>query len=352
MSVLSITDASVLEHAGRAISGGKRGGQTRMRTWVIACLLMSGVCLASGVEAEKRTRPVRIGALTASWGPTPLVVGLRDGLLELGYREDQDFVLGVRFTQGDIGEMPAAARQLVRYGVDLLVTLEDAAAKAAQEATTEIPIVFTNVSDPVGMKLIQSFARPGSNITGVTELNIELAPKRLEVFYELVSGLKRALFLYDAYHANAVAWVKAYRDAARRLGVVLVEHAVHTSAEAQATLMQVPQGEIDGILQAPSLSLNLPGRILEFSTQRGIPTMFNAAFWVESGALASYGPDFYASGRQAARLVDKILEGAKPAELPVEVNPKIEFAINLKVAKKLGLTIPPEMVYRADRIVR
>jgi putative ABC transport system substrate-binding protein len=281
-----------------------------------------------------------------------MIVGLRDGLLELGYREDQDFVLGVRFTQGDIGELPAAARQLVQYGVDLLVTSEDAAAKAAQEVTSGIPIVFTNASDPVGMKLIQSFARPGGNITGVTELNIELAPKRLEVFYELVSGMKRVLFLYDAHHANAMAWVQAYRDAARRLGVVLVEHAIRTIDEARAALMQVLQGEVDGILQPPSPSLNLPGLVLEFSAQRGIPTMFNASFWVESGALAGYGPDFHETGRQAARLVDKILKGANPAEIPTEVNAKIEFAINLKTAKTLGLTIAPEVLYQANRLIR
>jgi putative ABC transport system substrate-binding protein len=202
------------------------------------------------------------------------------------------------------------------------------------------------------MKLIQSFARPGGNITGVTQLNIELAPKRLEVFYELVSGLKRVLFLYDAHHANAMAWVHAYRDAARRLGVVLVEHAIRTIDEARAALMQVPQDEVDGILQPPSLSLNLPGLVLEFSAQHGIPTMFNASFWAESGALASYGPDFHETGRQAARLVDKILKGANPAEIPTEVNSKIEFAINLKTAKTLGLTIAPEVLYQANRLIR
>jgi putative ABC transport system substrate-binding protein len=114
----------------------------------------------------------------------------------------------------------------------------------------------------------------------------------------------------------------------------------------------VHKGEADGILQSSSLSLNLPGQVLEVSRQRGIPTMFEDAFWVERGALVSYGPEYYGSGRQAARLVDKILKGAKPADIPVEVNPKIEFAINLKGAKELGLSIPPEVLYQADRIIR
>ena len=122
------------------------------------------------------------------------MVGLRDGLLELGYRENEQFVLGVRFTQGDLTALPAAARELVQYGVDIIFTSDDSPAKAAQMATTRIPIVFSVVSDPVGLGLIQSFARPGGNITGVTDLRLELGPKRLEVFHEIVPGLKRVLY--------------------------------------------------------------------------------------------------------------------------------------------------------------
>jgi putative ABC transport system substrate-binding protein len=281
-----------------------------------------------------------------------MIIGLRDGLLELGYREDVDFVLGIRFTQGDLSALPAAARQLVEYGVDLLFTSEDDPAKAAQQATTQIPIVFTSVSDPIGMGVIQNFARPGGNITGVTELSLELSPKRLEVFRDLVPGLQRVLFPYDAQDAHSEAWAQVYREAARHLGIELVERPVRTVEEVRAALTQVHKGDIDGILQPFSLSLDLPGQILEVSTQRGIPTMFNAKFWVEQGVLASYGPDFHETGRQAARLVDKILKGAKPADIPVEVNAKIEFAINLKVAKNLGLSIAPEVLYQADRIIR
>jgi putative ABC transport system substrate-binding protein len=135
-------------------------------------------------------------------------------------------------------------------------------------------------------------------------------------------------------------------------GIELVEQAVQTLEEAQAILAQVRKDEAEGILKPPPVSLNIPGFILETAGQRGIPTMFDAAFWVEQGGLASYGPDLYASGRQAARLVDKILKGANPAEIPVEVNSKIEFVINLKAAKALGLTIAPEVLYRADRIIR
>ena len=241
---------------------------------VLIVLLVSSTLLTSSVGAQERTYPIKIGVLTASWGPTPETVGLRDGLLELGYRENEQFVLGVRFTQGDLTALPAAARELVQYGVDIIFTSDDSPAKAAQMATTRIPIVFSVVSDPVGLGLIQSFARPGGNITGVTDLRLELGPKRLELFHEIVPGLKRVLYLYDAADADAVAGAKMYREAAHRLGIELIEKPVRTEEEAQATLAQVRKGEVDGILQPPSASLNIPGFILEASSQQAIPTMF------------------------------------------------------------------------------
>jgi putative tryptophan/tyrosine transport system substrate-binding protein len=322
--------------------------------WYVALvvLLVSSGLLTGDVGAEERTQPIKIGVLTASWGPTPQTVGLRDGLLELGYKKDEQFVLGVRFTQGNLTALPAAARELVQYGVDIIFASEEGPAKAAQMATSRIPIVFAGASDPVGLGLVQSFAHPGSNIMGVTGLYLELSPKRLELFHEIIPSLKRVLFLYDAADAAAVAEAKVYRDAAHRLGMVLVEQAVRTEAEAQATLAQTSKGEVDGILVTRQASFNIPGFVLEAASQQAIPTMVDAPFWVERGGLAGYGPDMYASGRQAARLVDKILKGVKPAEIPVEVTPKVEFVINLKVAKALGLTVAPEVLYRADRIIR
>jgi putative ABC transport system substrate-binding protein len=318
----------------------------------IALILMSSGLLTGSAGAEERTYPIKIGVLTTSWGPTPLTVGLRDGLLELGYRENEDFFIGVRFTQGDSTALPAAARELLQYGVDIIIADYDGSAKAAQMATSRIPIVFAGGFDPVGLGLIQSFARPGGNITGVADLHFELSPKRLEVFRDIVPGLKRVLFLYDATDAAAVAEARVYRDAAHRLGIVLVEKAVRTAEEAQATLAQVRKDEVDGILMPISISLNIPGFVQEASVQQAIPTMCSVSFFVERGGLASYGRDLHETGRQAARLADKILKGAKPAEIPVEVNPKVEFVINLKVAKALGLTIAPEVLYRADRIIR
>jgi len=298
------------------------------------------------------TRLIKIGALTESWGPTPAIIGLRDGLQELGYRENEQFVIGVRFTQGNPAELAEAARDLVRRGVDIIVTAEGGnTAKAAQAATNRIPIVFMGGSDPVGIGLVQSLARPGGNITGTADLDIELGPKRMEIFRELVPGLKRMLLPYDVTNAYAVAQLPAYRDAARRLGLTLVEKPLRTEEEAQAALAKIRKGEVDGILSPRFLSLNIPGFILDTAQRQGLPTMFHGFFFVERGGLAAYSAADSQLGRQAARLVDKILNGAKPGDLPVEQPTTFELVINLKTAKALGLAIPPSVLLRANRVI-
>jgi ABC-type uncharacterized transport system substrate-binding protein len=335
-----------------ALSQGRLSG--RWWQWYVGlmALLLSYGLLTGGVGAAERSRPFRIGVLTESWGPTPAVVGLQEGLLALGHRENEQFVIGVRFTQGDLAALPTAARELVQLGVDLIFVSEASTAKAAQTTTGRIPIVFAGVGDPLGSGLIQSFARPGGNITGVTNLSLDLSPKRLELFRQIIPALKQVLYPYDPADAYATAQVGVNRDAAHRLGIHLVERQVHSEAEAQAILAQARKGDVDGILAPDALSFNIPGFILEVAPLQTIPTMFSAAFWVERGGLASYGPDYYAMGHQSARLVDKVLKGMDPAEIPVEVNPKIEFAINLKVAQALGIAIAPEILYQADRLVR
>jgi putative ABC transport system substrate-binding protein len=298
------------------------------------------------------TRLIKIGALTESWGPTPAIIGLRDGLVELGYRENEQFVIGVRFTQGNPAELPEAARDLVRRGVDIIVTGEGGnTAKAAQAATKQIPIVFMGGSDPVGIGLVQSLARPGGNITGTADLDVDLGPKRMEIFRELVPGLKRVLLPYDAANTYVVAQLPAYRDAARRLGLTLVERSLRTEEEAQAALSRVRKGEIDGILAPRFLSLNIPGLVFDTAQKQGLPTMFHGLFFAERGALAAYSASDNQLGRQAARLVDKILKGAKPADLPVEQPTTFELIINMRTAKALGLAISPAVLLRVNRVI-
>ena len=315
--------------------------------------VLAGVAALALAARAGEAQTVRIGVLTESWGPTNLIVGLRDGLQELGYREDKDFTIGVRFTQGNPAELSVAARDLVRLGVDLIVAAETGnAAKAAQMATDRIPIVFVGGSDPVELGLVKSFARPGGNITGVADLDVELAPKRMEIFHEIVRGLKRLLFAYDAANPYAGTFLRVHRDATRRLGLTLVERPVRTQEEAQAAIVGARKGQVDGILAPRLVSLNIPGFILEVGAKGTLPTMFHNSFWVERGRLASYGADQLAQGRQTARLVDKILKGAKPADLPVEQPTKFELVINLKTAKALGLTIPQSVLIRADQLIQ
>jgi len=315
-------------------------------------LVAPNLLLICDVVAAERTKPIRIGVLTDSWGPTPGVVGLRDGLKELGYRENQDFVIGVRFTQGDIAALPQAARELVERGIDILATNNPAPAKAAQMATNRIPIVFHGAGDPIELGLIKSFAHPGGNITGVTDLDLDLDSKRLEIFKEMIPGLTRVLFPYDKAEAFSVAEAKIYRDSARRLKIMLIEKTVISEKEAQATFDALKRNEVHGIVVPRSLSFNIPGLAVEATSQKRIPTMFFGPWYVDEGGLASYGPDFYQSGRQAARLVDKILKGTNPGEIPVEVNNNIEFVVNLKVATALRIKIAPEALYRATRVIR
>jgi putative ABC transport system substrate-binding protein len=173
------------------------------------------------------------------------------------------------------------------------------------------------------------------------------------MFKEMLPHLQRVWFPYDPADTYGVAMSKVYRDAAEKLGITLVARALRTPGEARAVLTQIRKHEVDGILVPYSLSLNIPGLIMDVATQQGIPTMGSSTFWPEEhGALASYAPSTYETGKQAARLVDKILKGTNPADIPVEVNSKIEFVINLKTAKALGLTIAPEVLFQANRIIR
>jgi putative ABC transport system substrate-binding protein len=310
-------------------------------------LLVSVVLGGAAAAAE----PVKIGALNEGWGPTPAIVGLRDGLKALGYSEGEQFVIGTRFTQGNSKSLPIAVQELLKAGSDILFASGMNPAKAAQAATTSVPIVFAEVvADPVGLGLVQSIARPGGNITGVTDLSDELGPKRLQIFKEMLPSLKRVIFVYDPSTTGIAEALRQNREATRQLGITLVERPVRSEAEVRAAVAAVRKGE-DGLIPGSSMSFNVPGFVLDATSQHRVPTIFNGSFWPERGALASYGPDFYESGRQAARLMDKIIKGQKPASIPVETNSRIDLVINLKVAKALGVSIAPTVVQRATRII-
>lgn len=313
-------------------------------------LIATAAWLPQPAQAQAK-RPVRIGALTLSWGPPPGVVGLRSGLIELGYREPEDFVIGVRFTQGDVSALSAAARDLVDQKVDILVVGAGAEARVAQEVTSRVPIILIGGGDPVAQGLAKSYARPGSNLTGVVNQDGELAPKRLEIFRGIVPGLKRVLFVHDPADSYAVLELAGYRDGARRLGLTLVERPVGTREEARAVLAGLRRREVDGMLAPWGMSLNIPGLVLEGAARLSIPAMFPEPFYVEQGGLASYSPDHQVSGRLAARLLDKIVRGTPPGNIPIEVDNRIHLALNLKVARAIGLRVPSEILQRVNLLV-
>jgi putative ABC transport system substrate-binding protein len=200
--------------------------------------------------------------------------------------------------------------------------------------------------------MIENYVRPGGNLTGIADLALDLGPKRLQVFQEMIPSLRHVLFPYDAVDVLALREAETYRLAAQQLGIELIERPIHTPQEAQDVLTRLEHGEVDGVVAPLCCSLNIPGLVLDIIPPKQIPTMFDSTFWPERGALASYGQNYYETGKQSARLVDKILKEQKPADIPVEVNSKIEFVINLKAAKAMGLTLAPEVLFQADRIIR
>ena len=320
---------------------------------LIALCFVTVWAASTGTPADAHAQakqPVRIGAVTEGFGPTPWMVGLRDGLTALGYRERNDFIIGVRFTRGNSSELAVATRDFVEQKVDLLAVGGGPALGVAMAATSKIPIVFVGGGDPVGLGLVKSLSRPGGNVTGITTLDLELAPKRLEMLRAIVPALQKVLFMYDVADQYTVLELKGYREAARQLGLVLVERPVRTREEAQATLGALRRRDVDGLLGPWAMSLNIPGYVLETAARLGLPSMFSDPWFVDQGALGSYSADVHASGRQAARLVDKILRGAPPADIPIEIDNHIYFALNLKTARALRVDIPPEAIRRADRV--
>jgi putative ABC transport system substrate-binding protein len=307
--------------------------------------------VASGAGAAERPAPARIGVLSLSTEQPPTAAGLRAGLSALGYQEHQHLVFDVRFAGADAGTLSAAAQALVQDGVTLIFAADGPSAVAARQATTDIPIVFAGVGEPVSLGLVETFGRPAGNVTGVVDRDVELAPKRLELFRETVRGLKRVVYVYDAGNGYAAKTARAYRAAARQLGLELVERDSRTEQDALDALAQIRPATGQGILSPANAQLNIQAHVLE-AAQRSIPTMGEDALWVDLGGLASYGPDTFGSGRQASRLVDQILKGAKPAETPVVVNSKAEFVVGLAAARAMRLILPADVLYRVDRLVR
>lgn len=329
-------------------STARTGGCSR---WFAALLVVLIGTSAWGAEPSLRTRPVLIGMLTYLWGATSDMVAVRDGLVELGNRENEHFALGARHAEGNEKMLAAIVRELVRDGAEIIYASGWKALQAARQVTSDTPIVFTTWYNPPPGGPMESVFPSGGNVTGVVNLFDGVSPKALDAFRSLIPGLKRVQFPYDANDLHLVEQLGTWRRAASRLGIELVERPVRTQEEARQAFVSLRKNEVDGIIPA-SNRLNITGYALEASSRRQIPTMFPRAWMAEYGGLASYGASWHGLGRQAARLVDMIMKGTDPGEIPVEVHDRMEFVINLRTAKALGLKIAPEVLNQADRLIR
>ena len=319
---------------------------------LIANLVVATYLLASvPAQADRLNDLHRIGVLNEAWAANhPAVEGLKDGLRQQGFLEGRQVAFDIRFTKGDPERTVRAAADLVRMGAELLFTSNEASTKAAIEATSTIPIVFTLVGDPVAAGIVRKLSRPGGNVTGISGLSTNLVRKRLEILKTLAPSLRRVWAIYYAGDPSSLAAIQIAREVAPVLSLELLPRPVRTPEEVVRVLRSVDRN--DALLPPPHAVLDIPVKILEASLSRRIPTVFHSAFWVRYGALVSYGSDYYAEGFQSARLVAKILRGANPGELPVEAANRIELAVNLKTAKTLGMTIPRSILFRADEVVK
>jgi putative ABC transport system substrate-binding protein len=310
------------------------------------------VCTSTlAAESQPARRPFRIGVINAAWAAShPTVEGLKAGLRELGFDDGRGVTFDIRFTEGKLNTIPAAAEALVKAGVDLIFTSQEAATLAAKDATESVPIVFTLVGDPVGAGIVSNLAQPGGNVTGVSSLQTELVAKRLEVLKALAPAVRRVWLIYYSVDLGTTPMITRALEAAQRLNLDVVPRGAIDVGELKRLLADVRRD--DAVLAPEGSNPELTIAIIERTTALRIPAVFGTALWIGYGGLISYGPDYYAQGVQAAALVGKILRGARPRDLPVEGADKIDLAVNLKTVDRLGLTVPRKILLRADAFRR
>ena len=274
-------------------------------------------------------------------------------LRELGYVEGKNLAIEFRYADNKLDRLPALADELVRLKVDMLVTPSTNEALAAKNATRTIPIVFLRVGDPVAAGLVDSLARPGGNITGFTTISAVLAGKRLELLKETVSKLSRVAVLWNPQDPGSTLQWKESQLSARQLGLQLYSMEVTSADKYENAFKEATKARSAALaVTLSALANSNQKRIADLATKNRLPAIYPRGDWVASGGLMSYGPDQAEPFRRVASMVDKILKGAKPADLPVEQPMKFELVINLMTASQIGLTIPPSVLYRADRVIK
>jgi len=301
-----------------------------------------------------RTKPAHIGVL--QWGRTSAaglerIEVLRQELNSLGYVEGRDIELDVRFAE-ESGERAAAiATEFVRQNIDLIVAAATPGVHAAKAATRDIPIVMSNVADPIATGLVESLAQPGGNITGVTFIGPDVAPKRVGLLREVAPGLKSVGFLGAISDPNTETFVRQIRSASEEIGVAFYPLLVTGKAEFARAFADFSGQAIDGVMVQPLFIIDHSADIAGLALKHRLPTISDEARYARAGGLISYGVEWLKLTRRAAHFVDKILKGVKPGDLPVEQPTTFELAINLRTAKALGLTVPLTLLARADEVI-
>ncbi|MCM3901471.1 MAG: ABC transporter substrate-binding protein, partial [Pyrinomonadaceae bacterium] len=307
------------------------------------------------VEAQQPAKIQRIGYLTANSSSVelPRIETFRQGLRAFGYIEGQNLAIDYRFTDGKFERLPDVAAELVRLKVDVLVANTTNAALAAKHATSTIPIFFMGVSDPIEAGLVDSLARPGGGITGLTNIAPVLSGKRLELLKETVPKLSRVAVLWDPQNPGSTPQWKESELAGKELGLRLHSMRVSRADKFESAFKEAIKANSAALaVTLNPLANSNQKRVVELAAKNRLPAIYAQGGFVDAGGLMSYGPSFAAEGQDAARLVDKILKGAKPADLPVEQPTKFTLMINLKTAKELGLTIPPVVLMRAEKVIK
>jgi ABC-type uncharacterized transport system substrate-binding protein len=326
--------------------------RAKILVYALLAFILATIHLA---EAQQPTNIPRIGYLSTAIPDveSPRVEAFRQGLREHGYIEGKNIIIEYRRAERKLDRLPDLAAELVGLKVDLIVTNTTPAALAAKKATQTIPIIVITAADPVGSGLAASLARPGGNVTGLSLVaGLEMSGKQLELLKEAVPKLTRVAVLANPANPPTAGFLKEAELAARSLGVQLRVLEARNPDELDGAFSAMKKERPGGLLVIAATFIGINSQIVSFATINRLPAMYPYRESVDEGGLMSYGPNQPDLYRRAATYVDKILKGTKPAELPVEQPMKFEFVINLKAAKQIGLTIPPNVLARADKVIR
>jgi putative ABC transport system substrate-binding protein len=320
------------------------------RAFVVA---MAGTLAAGGLGAEARGagKVYRIGVLADASETAPAFIHFRDGLRALGYTEGDNLVFEYRLSQGQADRLPRLAADLVRLKVDLIVAVFATPARAVHDATRSIPIVVIGAGDPVGIGLAASLARPGGNVTGTASYLPELGGKPVELLKEIIPDLKRLAVLWNPSNPLHAPFLRDVEPLVRSLAIELQSLPAVRPEDLEGAFRSAARETAAVWILGDGMFISHRARIVALAGEARLPALSTARPFVEAGGLVSYGPDPPTMFRRAASHVDRILKGARPGDLPIEQPTKYDLVINLKAAKTLGLTIPPSLLLRADRVI-